>query len=161
MTFAIPQVRHEIVDKSRSGINKVTSGRSNLVGQGIRIGLDHPVAGVGVGGFNKEYARRVGIAGKDPKRTSSHTTLVTVFAEQGLVGLGLFLALAFAMLSATLRGLGRGFTSRVSLAVGVALVAILVHSQFYAAFFEDPMTWALLGLVGLASRVPKKGAAVV
>jgi len=31
-----------------------------------------------------------------------------------------------------------------------------VHSLFYAAFFEDPMTWALLGLVGLTSRVPRK-----
>ena len=36
------------------------------------------------------------------------------------------------------------------------LLAIAVHSLFYAAFFEDPMTWALLGLVGLSSRVPKK-----
>ena len=36
------------------------------------------------------------------------------------------------------------------------LVAIAVHSLFYAAFFEDPLTWALLGLVGLVSRVPKK-----
>jgi len=36
------------------------------------------------------------------------------------------------------------------------LVAIAVHSLFYAAFFEDPMTWALLGLVGLVARVPKK-----
>jgi hypothetical protein len=31
-----------------------------------------------------------------------------------------------------------------------------VHSLFYADFLEDPMTWALLGLVGLVSRVPKK-----
>ena len=54
--------------------------------------------------------------------------------------------------------LGRGFTSRTSLAVGVALVAITVHSLFYAAFIEDPMTWALLGLVGVVSLVPKKPA---
>ena len=33
-----------------------------------------------------------------------------------------------------------------------------MHSVFYAAFFEDPMTWALLGLVGLVARVPKKQA---
>jgi hypothetical protein len=44
----------------------------------------------------------------------------------------------------------------VSLATGVVLAAIAVHSLFYAAFFEDPMTWALLGLVGLTARVPKK-----
>ena len=43
---------------------------------------------------------------------------------------------------AALRGLGRGFTSRVSFAVGLTLVAIIVHSFFYNALFEDPMTWA-------------------
>jgi hypothetical protein len=81
---------------------------------------------------------------------------VTVAAETGIVGLVLLAWLAFAAFLATLRGLGRGFTSRVALATGIVLVAIAVHSLFYAAFFEDPMTWALLGLVGLVSRVPKK-----
>ena len=31
-----------------------------------------------------------------------------------------------------------------------------MHSLFYAAFFEDPLTWALLGLVGVVALVPKK-----
>jgi hypothetical protein len=44
----------------------------------------------------------------------------------------------------------------VALATGIVLLAIGVHSLFYADFFEDPMTWALLGLVGLSARVPKK-----
>jgi O-antigen ligase len=152
----VPQIRDEIVGKSRSGVNRITSGRANLVGQGFRIALDHPVQGVGVGGFSREYARRLGIPGQDPKRVASHTTPVTVAAEQGVVGLGLLAWLAAAAFLVTLRGLGRGFTSRVSLATGVVLVAIAVHSLFYAAFFEDPMTWALLGLVGLVARVPKR-----
>jgi len=159
VTVAVPRLRHAVVNKSTSGINKVTSGRSNLVGQGMRIALDHPVVGVGVGGFSHEYARRVGFSGKDPKRSASHTTPVTVFAEQGLVGLGLYLALVVTMLASTLRGVGRGFTSRVSLAVGLGLVAITVHCLFYADFFEDPMTWALLGLAGLVAGMPKKAGA--
>lgn len=154
--FVVPQVRDELVGKSRSGINRVTSGRANLVGQGVRIALDHPVSGVGLGGFSREYARRLGIPGKDPKRVASHTTPVTVAAEQGVIGLGLLGWLLVSAFLATLRGLGRGFTSRVALAIGVVLVAITVHSLFYAAFYEDPMTWALLGLVGLVARVPKK-----
>jgi O-antigen ligase len=154
--LAVPQVRDEIVGKSRSGVNRVTSGRANLVGQGIRIAGEHPVVGVGVGGFSREYQRRLGIPGRDPKRVASHTTPVTVAAETGIVGLALLAWLAAAAFLATLHGLGRGFTSRVALATGVVLVAIAVHSLFYAAFFEDPMTWALLGLVGLVSRVPKK-----
>ena len=157
--LAVPQVRDELVGKSRSGVNRITSGRANLVGQGIRITLDHPLLGVGVGGFSHEYARRLGIPGKDPKRVASHTMPVTVAAEGGIVALALLVWLLAAAFLATLRGLGRGFTSRVSLATGVVLAAIAVHSLFYAAFFEDPMTWALLGLVGLTARVPKKAAA--
>jgi O-antigen ligase len=156
VVLAVPQVRHELVGKSRSGVNRVTSGRANLVGQGIRITLHHPVAGVGAGGFSREYQRRLGIKGKDPKRVASHTMPVTVASELGVVGLALLGWLLAAAFLATLRGLGRGFTSRVSLATGVVLAAIAVHSLFYAAFFEDPMTWALLGLVGLTARVPKK-----
>ena len=157
--LAVPQVRDELVGKSRSGVNRITSGRANLVGQGIRITLDHPLLGVGAGGFSHEYARRLGIPGKDPKRVASHTMPVTVAAEGGIVALALLVWLLAAAFLATLRGLGRGFTSRVSLATGVALATIAVHSLFYAAFFEDPMTWALLGLVGLTARVPKKAAA--
>jgi O-Antigen ligase len=157
--LAVPQVRDELVGKSRSGFNRITSGRANLVGQGVRITLDHPVAGVGAGGFSHEYQRRLGIPGKDPKRVASHTMPVTVAAELGVVGLGLLGWLLVAALVASLRGLGRGFTSRVSLATGVVLVAIGVHSLFYAAFFEDPMIWALFGLVGLTARVPKKAGA--
>jgi O-antigen ligase len=156
--LAVPQVRDELVGKSRSGVNRITSGRANLVGQGIRITLDHPLLGVGAGGFSHEYARRLGIPGQDPKRVASHTMPVTVAAEGGIVGLGLLAWLLAAALLAALRGLGRGFTSRASLATGVVLVAIAVHSLFYAAFLEDPMTWALLGLVGLTARVPKKAA---
>lgn len=157
VALAVPQVRDELVGKSRSELRKITRGRSDLVGQGVRIALDHPVAGTGIGGFPREYGRRVGkFAGSDARRVASHTTPVTVAAEQGVVGLALYLALLVAALGATLRGLGHGFTSRVSLAVGVCLVAIAVHSLFYAAFFEDPMTWALLGLVGVVAVVPKR-----
>ena len=44
-----------------------------------------------------------------------------------------------------------GFDANARLMFGLALTAILVHSLFYNAFFEDPLTWALVGLVALAS----------
>jgi putative inorganic carbon (hco3(-)) transporter len=159
VALATPQVRHDLLGKSSRGLNKVTSGRSNLVSQGIRIAADHPVIGTGVGGFRREYARRTGVKGNDPKRVASHTMPVTVAAEEGLIGLALVCWLVVAALTATLLRLGTGFTSRVSLAVGLGIVAITVHSFFYAAFFEDPMTWALLGLVGVVSLVPRKNGA--
>jgi len=119
--------------------------------------VTHPIGGVGVGGFKRAYADRTGLPGKRPKKAASHTTPVTVAAEEGLPGLVLFGWVCIAALLAALRGLGRGFTSRVSFAVGLTLVAIIVHSFFYNALFEDPMTWAMLGLVGLAVSVPRKG----
>ena len=155
-TLALPQARARVVDRSQSGLDDITSGRANLVGQGVRIALDHPLGGVGIGGFKRAYANRVGFVGKEPKRSVSHTTPVTVLAELGLLGLVLFGWLLIAALAATLRGLGRGFTSRFSLAVGLGLVAIAVHSFFYGAFFEDPVMWALLGLTGIAVSVPRK-----
>jgi O-antigen ligase len=149
-------VRHEITGKSSRGLNKITSGRSNLVSQGIHIAVEHPVVGIGVGGFRRAYAERTGVKGTDPKRVASHTMPITVAAEGGVVGLALLCWLVVAALAATLLRLGVGFTSRTSLAIGVALVAITVHSFFYAAFFEDPLTWSLLGLIGLVALVPKK-----
>ena len=158
VSLAVPQVRDEVVGKSRRDLNEVTSGRSNLVSQGLRIAADHPVAGIGVGGFRRAYAERTGVTGDDPKRVASHTAPITVAAEGGIIGLGLLVWLVVAALAATLLRLGRGFTSRTSLAIGVALVAITVHSLFYAAFIEDPMTWALLGMIGVVSLVPKRPA---
>jgi len=155
--LAVPQTRSRVEEKSRSGVDSITSDRATLVGQGLRIAVTNPVGGVGVGGFKRAYADRTGLTGKRPKKAASHTTPVTIAAEEGLPGLLLFGWVCVAALLATLRGLGRGFTSRVSFAVGLTLVAIIVHSFFYSALFEDPMTWAMLGLVGLAVSVPRKG----
>jgi O-antigen ligase len=156
-TLALPQARGRVVDRSQSGIDDITSGRASLVGQGVRIALHHPVGGVGVGGFKRAYADRVGLNGRDPRSAVSHTTPVTVAAEGGIVGFALYVWLLVAALGTAFLSLGRGFTSRVSLAVGLTLTAIAVHSLFYGAFFEDPLTWAMLGLVALAASVPRKG----
>ncbi|MEI7760395.1 MAG: O-antigen ligase family protein [Thermoleophilia bacterium] len=155
--LAVPQARSLVEAKSRAGADSITSDRATLVGQGLRIAVTHPVGGVGVGGFRRAYADQTGLPGKRPKKAASHTTPVTVAAEEGLPGLVLFGWVCLAALLAALRGLGRGFTSRVSFAVGLTLVAIIVHSLFYNALFEDPMTWAMLGLVSLAVSVPRKG----
>ena len=155
-SLALPQVRSQVEAKSRAGIDSITSDRASLVGGGLRIAASHPLGGVGAGGFRRAYADRTGLDGKRPRSAASHTTPVTVAAEGGVPGVALFGWLGITAVLAALRGLGRGFTSRVSFAVGLTLVAIIVHSVFYNAFFEDPMAWAMLGLVGLAVSVPRK-----
>ncbi|HLX21609.1 MAG TPA: O-antigen ligase family protein [Gaiellaceae bacterium] len=147
LAVAQPTVRRSLEHHTKAGLNSASSGRYSLVANGIRIAVAHPVRGVGVGGFQHAYARRVQrLHGKKNLKTAaSHDTPVTVAAETGIVGFALFLWLIVACASDVLR------TRRlVPLAAGVALAAILVHSLFYNDLFEDPTTWLLLGMVAFA-----------
>ena len=151
LALAVPSVRHDLVGRGHSKLNRVTGGRANLVTGGLHIAADHPAGGIGVGGFGKAYAKRRGVKGRNPKRVASHTTPVTVAAEEGVVGLVLFGWLLTAALVATLVARRR---SRVAFAAGLVLLAVAVQSLFYNAFFEDPITWAAFGLVGLVASLP-------
>ena len=156
--FATPQVRSQILDKSRAGIDAATGSRAGLVANGIRIARDNPLLGVGVGAFKVAYAERVGLPGREPRRAASHTTPVTVAAETGLPGLALLAWLGWVALASLLRRRNDGVSGRTTLVVGLTLCAIAVHSLFYNAFFEDPTTWALLGLGALGVRARDDGA---
>jgi len=116
------------------------------VAVGIRIAEAHPVRGVGVGGFKRAYAKRAHLPGKEPKKAASHNTPVTVAAETGAPGILLYLWLLVAVFR-------QAFRRRTSLALigGLGVAAILCHSLFYNAFFEDPVTWALFGLAAIGA----------
>jgi putative inorganic carbon (HCO3(-)) transporter len=147
--FSAPPVRNAILEDVETGVNKATSGRAGLVTNGARIALDHPAAGVGIGGFRRAYAERTGLRGEEPKRAASHNTPVTVAAEMGFPGLAFLAWLVAAGIVPPLRRASRSFAGRTSLIVAIALAAITVHSLFYDAFFEDPTTWGLFGLAAL------------
>jgi hypothetical protein len=150
--FATPQVRNELLEQSRTGWNNVTSDRASLIGNGLRIAADNPAAGVGTGGFKRAYADETGLRGVDPQRAASHSTPVTVAAETGVLGIVLLAWLGFASLAAAFRARGRSDRGRTAFAAGLTLGAIAVHSLFYNALFEDPTTWALMGVVALVAR---------
>lgn len=134
-----------------------TSGRGKLVREGIQIAIHHPVWGVGIGGFIRAYADRVGMKGRSPKTAASHTTPVTVAAEGGIVGLALLAWLAVVALAVPFRNAGRSMRGRLSLGLGLILLAISVHSLGYNALFEDPTTWGALGLAACAARAGREG----
>jgi hypothetical protein len=131
-----------------------TSGRGKLIKDGLRIALDHPLQGVGIGGFRKAEAERLGLTGPNP-RIASHTTPVTVAAETGIVGLALLAWLVVAAILIPFRRIGPSLRDQASFALGLTLVAIGVHSLGYNALFEDPLAWGALALVVLASRAPE------
>jgi O-antigen ligase len=150
--FSAPQVRDNLLDESRRGLDRATSGRWGLIEDGARIALDHPLEGVGLGSFKREYAERTGLRGEEPARAASHNTPITVAAETGLPGLALLIWLVAAAIVTALRRAGRRRpTGRVSLFAALGLTAIAVHSLFYDAFFEDPMSWGLFALAALTT----------
>ena len=151
--IASPQlenVRDALGGSAESTFSKTTGGRSTLVSVGLRIAQDNPVVGVGTGGFKEAYAERV--SRREARRTTaSHTTPVTVAAENGIIGLALFAWLVAAALLLAFRGSTTAEAAgRARLIAGLGLVAILVHSLFYNAFFEDPLMWTLLALAAVA-----------
>jgi O-antigen ligase len=131
----------------KDSARKFTSDRSRLVAVTWRVFRNHPLVGVGVGAQPKasrdEAARRL-----EASRNKSHTTPLTVAAELGVIGILVYLvflvgaARAFIALAARSRALAIGLAA--------VFVTLLVHSLFYAGFFEDPITWGVLALAGAA-----------
>jgi hypothetical protein len=72
-------------------------------------------------------------------------------AETGTPGLALFGWLLAVPLVLGFRHGSRNFAGRASLIVALVVLAIGVHSLFYDAFFEDPLTWSALGLGALVA----------
>jgi O-antigen ligase len=121
--------------------NDTTSGRWKLIKGGVELAADKPAQGWGSGSFRREY-RQQEKASDQRATAASHTIGVTVFAEQGIVGLALYIAVLVAALTLLLRN-ARGSPARAGIAA--AFVALVAHTLMYAAFLEDPLTWTLLG----------------
>jgi putative inorganic carbon (hco3(-)) transporter len=153
---ANPNVQNAFLKRSGVALNRATSDRAGLIYNGLRIAVHNPVVGVGVGAFRHHYAELTHLKGKEPKKAASHNSFVTAAAESGLIGLGLFVWVLVAAFRTLARTRGDPFMWRFVLAVTLGLTAIIVHSLFYDHFFEDPTTWALLGLAGLAYSTARK-----
>jgi len=128
-------------------LNVDLSGRGSLVSGGIVLFSERPIQGYGSGSFQAAY--RDHRENKDAPVTVSHTEPVTVAAEQGLIGLALYVTLIAVALWTMGRGLWRkplpaAIAARA--AVLAAFAALLVHTLAYAGFFEDPLTWVLLAV---------------
>ncbi len=169
-------------------LNVDLSGRGSLVSGGADLFAERPVQGYGSGSFQAAY--RDHRENKDAPVTVSHTEPVTVAAEQGLLGLLLYLALIVVALWTLGRGLwnvppaggdyaglpppggravsetgpagraARPAATAARPAVLAAFVALLVHTLAYAGFFEDPITWVLLA-VGASLAPAELGAGPV
>ena len=136
---------------SSKSADTATSGRYELMKGGLRLFADRPVYGWGTGSFPRQF-RRHEKASTQKATSASHTIPITVAAEQGVIGLALYLALVGAALRRLFVG-ARGSPARA--VVAAAFAALLFHTLLYAAFLEDPLTWTLLG-IGTALARPAR-----
>ena len=127
-------------------------GRFRLVSGGIDLWREEPVVGVGLGAFSERY--RQSLPRRQQLRTRvviSHTAPVTVLAELGAVGFGLFLVLCATALAALWRAARAarpdGWLPWTALA---GLCGVFVHALLYSGLFEDPVVW-VLAAAGLAA----------
>ena len=136
-------------------VNRATVGRSKLVEGGLELWADRPVHGFGAGSFQTEYKRKRDLA-RPTAVTASHTTPITVAAEQGVIGLALYAVLIVVALRALLTHARASLPRAV---IAAAFVALVVHTIFYAAFLEDPTAWVLLA-AGAALAAGQSSSAV-
>jgi O-antigen ligase len=141
---------------SSSGVNKVTSGRGNLVSGGLQLFGNRPIWGYGSGSFGRAY-RQERNGNQQEAVSASHTMPITIGAEQGLIGLAAYAAVLLASFRVLLGNRAAGASRAppldgrvqnpfVPARAGIAAMfcALVVHTMAYAAFLEDPLTWVIL-----------------
>ena len=130
--------------------SEAARGQVDLVKGGVRLWGRRPVWGWGSGSFGAAFSTHIERA----KTTVSHTEPVTVAAEQGGIGLIVYLALVVLALAVLFTGAS---ATAATAATAACFVAMVVHSLGYAAFTIDPATWALLGLGVALRRAGRRG----
>ncbi len=105
--------------------------------------------GLRVGSFRERYREREGVRSQRIAAIS-HTTPLTIGAEQGAIGLiayGFLLWAAFTVLFSRLRGAvhreAPGIPAVARAALAAAFCGLIAHTLVYAAFLEDPLVWTL------------------
>jgi O-antigen ligase len=157
VVLVAPTSWHFGLKGSSGSTGNATSGRTKLISGGLDLFAKRPLEGYGSGSFETEYKRhsKVSEASAQNATSASHTIPVTVAAEQGILGLGLYIALLLAAFFVLFRGAGR---SPPRIAVAACFAALVLHTWTYADFLEDPFTWALLA-IGVALARAGGGAA--
>jgi len=90
----VPEAALERLGSTRSEVaTGAFGGRRVIWKAGWQVVREHPLAGVGAGAFGAAVEETLGI------RRSSHSTLLSVLAEEGIIGLLLFLMMIGAVLT--------------------------------------------------------------
>jgi O-antigen ligase len=154
VVLVAPSHTHLGLGSSSHSANNATSGRYSLISNGLKLFSHRPLQGYGAGSFQSVYSDHYLSAGSDTATSASHTIPVTVAAEQGIVGLAVYMALLVVAFMTLLRGAARS-PARIGLVA--AFAALVLHTMVYADFLEDPVTWTLLAVGAALAAVPPPG----
>jgi O-antigen ligase len=152
LVLLAPASFHFGLKGSSGSASNATSGRATLISGGLELFAKRPLEGYGSGSFETEYKQhsKASAASAENATSASHTIPVTIAAEQGLLGLAVYVALLLAAFAVLFRGAGR---SPPRIAIAACFAALVLHTWTYADFLEDPFTWTLLALgVALARQ---------
>jgi len=144
------------------------SGRTEIWHVATRVLDAHPVVGVGLGQFpvvSPDYITRPGALTRADllvgKQIVVHNAYLQLWVETGILGLGLFVAVALAAIAAGVRAVRRFELSHdtematLARALVLAIVGALTAS-FFLSNIDDLRLWALLALgpvlFGIAQR---------
>jgi O-antigen ligase len=124
------------------------SVRHYLIGAGLIMFVQHPIFGIGFGAFSQAltgpYAAFVP---QGFHTTASHTSIVSILAETGLFGLAIVLVFVVSFVRSTVEAARRnGLQRTLSLAPALAILVIVLESQFSNRLFDEPYLWLFLGL---------------
>jgi O-antigen ligase len=126
--------------------------RPYLIEAGLNMFADHPLTGVGAGGYQMSFEEDY-YEYKDPKIkanvTASHTAAITIIAEFGVIG-AIVVAFVIGRWALFVRDVARGADTAIRALVfglGIASAIIFLGSQTEGRFLEDPYLWLVAGLL--------------
>jgi len=133
------------------------SVRKSLIRAGVAMAIDHPLLGVGVGGYQRQILTTYwGFVPEDRRNNPTsliHTEAVRVLAETGVAGLLVWLGLLVAVAGSVLRAIRSPLPDRriAAIAAGGVVLVIVIASQFAGRFYSEPFLWLALGMVLVVS----------
>jgi len=147
------------IESLRSGLLSASGGiREYLWRSGIAMVRDHPVVGIGVGAFGVAFTTIYPYF--NPYSTFyvslSHTAILTVLAETGIIG---FTVLYFLFGKTLQRGWDISRTIRherlrfLNASIVAGVIAIFISAQGEGRLYEEPLLWILWAMLVSVSQL--------
>jgi O-antigen ligase len=152
LSFVTP-LQHRVFTLITPQTDKSINERMEAMNAGLKLGLDHPVLGVGYGrgrlreGLRANYGAASAIAGI----AHTHNLYVELFAETGFLGLGAFLWLLGHSLGQVLGNARSDSESRIfQLGMGAAWIVFAVTALGDVPFFHHEIRIFFFTLLALS-----------